>query len=158
MMHPAVVTESSRLYLAAASLSGGDEMSNESGHSHTALGKRSLHVLVVEDEFFISLHTKELLQALGHTVVGIAVSANQAVQLAERDKPDVVLMDIRLNGDRDGIEAAEEIYRRLGIQSIFVSANSDPRTRERAAALQPLGFLQKPLSAERLEDGLRVVR
>ena len=115
-------------------------------------------MLVVEDEFFISLHTKEMLEALGHTVVGVAVSANQAVQLAERNKPDVVLMDIRLNGDRDGIEAAEEIYRRLDIQSIFVSANSDPRTRERAAALRPLGFLQKPLSAERLEDGLRAVR
>ena len=85
------------------------------------------------------------------------MSANQAVQLAEREKPDVVLMDIRLNGDRDGIEAAEEIYSHLGIQSIFVSANSDPRTRERAAALQPLGFLQKPLSAERLEAGLREV-
>ena len=114
--------------------------------------------LIVEDEFFISLHTKEMLQALGHTVVGVAVSANQAVQFAEREKPDVVLMDIRLNGDRDGIEAAEEIYSRFGIQSIFVSANSDPRTRERAAAIQPLGFLQKPLSAERLEAGLRGVR
>jgi DNA-binding NarL/FixJ family response regulator len=156
MMHSTVVTKPLGLYLAAASSSGGDELSNES--SHTRLGKRSLRVLVVEDEFFISLHTKEMLEALGHTVVGVAVSANQAVQLAERNKPDVVLMDIRLNGDRDGIEAAEEIYRRLDIQSIFVSANSDPRTRERAAALRPLGFLQKPLSAERLEDGLRAVR
>lgn len=156
MMHSTLVTKPLRLYLAAASSSGEDELSNES--SHTLLGKRSLRVLVVEDEFFISLHTKEMLEALGHTVVGVAVSANQAVQLAERNKPDVVLMDIRLNGDRDGIEAAEEIYRRLDIQSIFVSANSDPRTRERAAALRPLGFLQKPLSAERLEDGLRAVR
>jgi DNA-binding NarL/FixJ family response regulator len=156
MMHSTAAIEPARLYLAAASSSGGDELGGDS--CHTLLGKRALRVLVVEDEFFISLHTKEMLQALGHTVVGIAVSANQAVQLAERDKPDVVLMDIRLNGDRDGIEAAEEIYSRLGIQSIFVSANSDPRTRERAAALQPLGFLQKPLSAERLEAGLRVVR
>ena len=122
------------------------------------VGKRSLRVLIVEDEFFISLHTKEMLQALGHTAVGVAVSANQAVQLAEREKPDVVLMDIRLNGDHDGIEAAKEIYTRLGIRSIFVSANSDPTTRERAAALQPFGFLQKPLSAERLEAGLRTVR
>ena len=156
MMHSTAVFEPARLYLAAASSSGGDEQTNESRDA--LLRKRSLRVLVVEDEFFISLNTKEMLEALGHTVVGVAVSANQAVQLAEGEKPDVILMDIRLNGDRDGIDAAEEIYSHLGIQSIFVSANSDPRTRERAAAIQPLGFLQKPLSAERLEDGLRAVR
>ena len=152
-MYFAPVVERPTLHLAAVSSHGGDELSDE--HRDPFVRIRSLRVLIVEDEFFISLHTKEMLQALGHTVVGVAVSANQAVQLAEREKPDVVLMDIRLNGDRDGIEAAEEIYNHLGIQSIFVSANSDPRTRERAAALQPLGFLQKPLSAERLEAGLR---
>ncbi len=155
MMYAAPVVERPTLYLAAVSSRGGDELSDAPRDPFVRM--RSLRVLIVEDEFFISLHTKEMLQALGHTVVGVAVSANQAVQFAEREKPDVVLMDIRLNGDRDGIEAAEEIYSRLGIQSIFVSANSDPRTRERAAALQPLGFLQKPLSAERLEAELRGV-
>ena len=78
------------------------------------------------DEFFISLHTQDLLEGMGHQVVGA----------------------------RDGIDAAKDIHTRLGIQSIFVTGNSDPGTRQRAAAVQPLGFLEKPLSAERLRTGL----
>ena len=113
---------------------------------------RSLRVLIVEDEFFISLHIKELVQTLGHVVVAIAVSADQAVNIAETEHPDVVLMDIRLIGSRDGIDAAEEIRRRFGIGSIFVTANTDPQTRQRAQAVQPLGFLEKPLT----EHGLKL--
>ena len=118
------------------------------------LEARSLRVLIVEDEFFISLHTKQLLQVLGHVVVGIAVSADQAILFAEQERPDVVLMDIRLNGSRDGIEAADEIRQRLGIGSIFVTANTDPQTRQRALASQPLGFLEKQLNERRLKFGL----
>ncbi len=108
----------------------------------------------MEDEFFISLDTKALLQSMGHTVVAIAVSADQAVRLAGQEKPDVVLMDIRLAGTRDGIDAAEEIRSRFGISSIFVTANSDPQTRRRAQAVQPLDFLEKPLTEQRLRLGL----
>jgi CheY-like chemotaxis protein len=111
-----------------------------------------LRVLIVEDEFFISLHTTGLLQALGHVAVAVAVSADQAVAIAERERPDVVLMDIRLLGPRDGIDAAEEITRRLGIGSIFVTANTDPQTRRRAEAVRPLGFLEKPLTEQRLSS------
>jgi CheY-like chemotaxis protein len=118
------------------------------------LEARSLRILIVEDEFFISLHTKQLLHVLGHVVVGIAVSAEQAIHFAEQERPDVVLMDIRLNGSRDGIEAADEIRRRLGIGSIFVTANTDQQTRQRALASQPLGFLEKPLTQQRLKLGL----
>jgi CheY-like chemotaxis protein len=110
--------------------------------------------LIVEDEIFIALDAKSLLQSLGHTVVGIAVSADDAVRRAERERPDVVLMDIRLSGPRDGIDAADEIQRRFGISSIFVTANTDAQTRARAAAVAPLGFLEKPLTRLRLQSGL----
>jgi len=60
-------------------------------------------------------------------------------------------MDIRIAGSRDGIEAAQEIFSRFGIRSIFVTANTDPFTRERAAAVNPVGFLEKPLVAKRLK-------
>ena len=120
------------------------------------LTTRSLRVLIVEDEFFISLDTTRLVQNLGHVVVAVAVSADQAVALAEQERPDVVLMDIRLIGSRDGIDAAEEIRSRLGISSIFVTANTDPQTRRRAAAAHPLGFLEKPLTEQRLRIGLAV--
>jgi CheY-like chemotaxis protein len=148
-------SEPARLWLAASS----EHDSNPTGEqgNRPDVEARSLRVLIVEDEFFISLHTEQLLQVLGHVVVGIAVSADQAIHVAEQKRPDVVLMDIRLNGSRDGIEAADEIRKRLGIGSIFVTANTDPQTRQRALASQPLGFLEKPLTEQRLKLGLSKV-
>jgi CheY-like chemotaxis protein len=144
-----------KFWLAAAASQGCDAPQENSDRSDKKT--RSLRVLIVEDEFFISLHTKGLLQAMGHVAVAVAVSADQAVAIAERERPDVVLMDIRLLGPRDGIDAAEEISRRLGIGSIFVTANTDPQTRRRAAAVKPLGFLEKPLTEQRLRFGLSSV-
>jgi CheY-like chemotaxis protein len=125
--------------MAAAAAQGGDTPRQQDDGQD--LETRSLRVLIVEDEFFISLHTKGLLQALGHVVVAVAVSADQAVSLAGREKPDV-------------IEAAEDIRSRFGIGSIFVTANTDPHTRQRAEATRPLGILEKPLTEQRLRLGL----
>jgi CheY-like chemotaxis protein len=144
-----------KLWLAAAASAHDDGASEgRDGGIARAAGKRQLRVLIVEDEFFISLHTKELLQAMGHVAVAVAVSAEQAVAFAERERPDVVLMDIRLMGARDGIAAAEEIRSKFGISSIFVTANTDAQTRARAEAVRPVAFLQKPLTEERLRLGL----
>lgn len=144
-----------QLWLAANPSHGNETPERE--ESDEQLKVQPLRVLIVEDEFFISLDTRVLLQSMGHTVVGIAVSADQAIRLAGQEMPDVVLMDIRLAGPRDGIEAAEEIRNRFGIDSIFVTANSDPHTRHRAQAIKPLGFLEKPLTEQRLRLGLRGV-
>jgi CheY-like chemotaxis protein len=141
-----------QLWLAPAPPHNGDEPDDHG--DRPAVQGRSLRVLIVEDEIFIALDAKSLLQSLGHTVVGIAVSADDAVRRAERERPDVVLMDIRLSGPRDGIDAADEIQRRFGISSIFVTANTDAQTRARAAAVAPLGFLEKPLTRLRLQSGL----
>lgn len=116
-----------------------------------------LRVLIVEDEFFISLDTEALLRDLGHAPVGIAVSAEAAIAMAESHRPDVVLMDIRLSGVGDGIYAAEHILARFGIPSIFVTANTDPVTRQRAHAVGGLGFIEKPVTRDRLIAGLRAV-
>ena|SRR5689334_10943506 len=145
-------SQATTLWLAATPEHDGNPPGEEGDHPDPEA--RSLRVLIVEDEFFISLHTKQLLQVLGHVVVGIAVSADQAIHFAEQERPDLVLMDIRLNGLRDGIEAADEIRKRLGIGSIFVTANTDSQTRQRALASQPLGFLEKPLTEHRLRLGL----
>ena len=120
-----------------------------------APGPAALRIMIVEDEFFIALDIEAQVAALGHAVVGMAVSADQAVALAEAEKPDVVLMDVRLSGARDGIDAAVEIRRRFGIQSIIVTANTDPRTLQRAQSIAPLGIIEKPLRAERLRDLLQ---
>jgi CheY-like chemotaxis protein len=148
-------TPGAQLWLATTPPHGGNGPNEQ--ESDSDLDARSLRILIVEDEFFISLDTQNLLQALGHTVVGIAVSADEAVRIAQREPPDVALVDIRLVGARDGIDAADEIFSRFGVPSLFVTANTDPQTRSRAQAVQPLGFLEKPLNPQRLRVGLRKV-
>ena len=113
-------------------------------------------VLVVEDEWLISIQLEQTLAAAGFEVVGTAASAATAVALAGRERPDLVLMDIRLRGPADGIEAAREIADRFGIRSLFVSAHgSDPATVARGSSVSPAGWLPKPFTEAEL---LRAVR
>lgn len=107
---------------------------------------KSLRVLIVEDEFFIALDIQAILEADGHSVLGVATSAEEAVQAAQTLLPDVVLMDVRLAQGSDGVEAAQEIRARFNIRSLFVTANVDAQTRLRAASADPLGFLEKPVT------------
>lgn len=102
-------------------------------------------ILIVEDEYFVALNAEDTLSDAGFTVVGIAASADEAIDMAKRERPDIVLMDIRLAGPRDGIDAAAEIRRQLGIRSLFVTAHSDLATRARGDSVaSPLGWLTKP--------------
>ena len=81
------------------------------------LQKRKLRIVIVENELLLRLLAEDLVIALGHDVVGWAHSADEAVELADRSQPDLILMDIQLGGHRDGIEAAKEIKNRFGIAS-----------------------------------------
>jgi DNA-binding NarL/FixJ family response regulator len=101
-------------------------------------------VLVVEDEYFVALDLESILIDAGLEVIGIATSADDAVRLAEERRPMLVVMDIRLIGERDGVDAAVEIYRRLGIRCIFASAHRDPTTVARASSAHALGWVAKP--------------
>ena len=144
MIHLAAISDQPALWLGGAPSGNGEEPHGQKLQSGT--NPAAKRILIVEDEFFIALDAQEQVEALGHTVVGIAISADQAVMVAEREKPDLVLMDIRLSGARDGIEAAVEIRERHGIESIFVTANTDPATLQRARSINPLGVLHKPLT------------
>jgi two-component system, response regulator PdtaR len=115
-------------------------------------------ILIVEDELFVALDIQRMLEVDGHSIVGIAATAEEAVALAARERPNVVFMDIRLAGARDGIDAAHEIRERLDIPSIFVTANTDDHTRQRAAVTRPLGFLNKPFTQAKLRVTLAAVR
>lgn len=106
-----------------------------------ALGPR---ILVVEDDYFVATDIEGGLRAAGMQVLGPVPTAEEALALARQERPDLVLMDIRLAGVKDGIEAALEIYRELGIRCIFASAHVEPPYRQRAAAAEPLGWVQKP--------------
>ncbi len=107
-------------------------------------------ILVVEDEYLLAAELEHHLEQAGFTVVGIASSAEEALEFATSEKPDLAVMDIRLAGPRDGIDAAIYLRSQLGIPSIFASAHADEATRKRSEAAQPLGWLHKPFSGSAL--------
>jgi CheY-like chemotaxis protein len=109
--------------------------------TRVSMQRNNLRILVVEDEFFIALDVEEQAKSLGHTVVGTAMTADEAIRMAGERRPDIVLMDIRLSGATDGIAAALAIRSQYGIESIFVTANTDPDTLMRAKAIEPHGVL-----------------
>ncbi|MBL8984229.1 MAG: response regulator, partial [Gemmatimonadetes bacterium] len=101
-------------------------------------------VLIVEDESLIAEEIHDRLTRLNYEVVGIEDTAERAWATASATKPDVVLMDIRLKGEVDGIQAAERIRRELDIPSIYLTAHTDADTIDRAKKTAPLGYLLKP--------------
>ena len=115
-----------------------------------------LRVAVVEDEAVIAIEIEDLLLGCGAEVVGTAMSADEAVRLAETVRPDCMTMDIRLQGERDGISAAVEIYQRFGIRCIFVSAYNDPGTVARGEQARPFSWVAKPIRPDVLVSSLRL--
>ncbi|MDE5456294.1 response regulator [Bradyrhizobium sp. CSA112] len=103
-----------------------------------------LRVLVVEDDFLIAMQTEVALTAAGFEVVGPAATAEQAVALAREAQPTLAVMDIRLASNRDGIDAARQLYQDFAIRCIFATAHDDAHTRGRAEPYAPLGWLPKP--------------
>jgi diguanylate cyclase (GGDEF)-like protein len=114
-------------------------------------------VLIVEDELLIALDLRVVLTRLGYVVVGMATSSAGALRHVHELHPDVVLMDIRLQGDdMDGIATAEQIDAELGVPIIFMTANTDPETMARALALGPEGYLAKPFDQRTLHAAIQV--
>lgn len=110
-------------------------------------------ILVVEDEAIIAMELRVRLAEMGHRVVGVARTAEQAVSLAREHVPDLVLMDVRLARGGDGVAAAAEIRAGLDAAVVFVSAQLDEETLRRAQAIARAGYLAKPFD----ERSLRAV-
>jgi len=107
-------------------------------------------ILIVEDERIVAEDLKRCLEKLGYTVPGVVSFGEEAIREAEGKRPDLVLMDIMLNGDLDGIEAAEQIRTRLNIPIIYLTAYADKNTLERAKATEPFGYILKPFEEREL--------
>jgi len=112
-------------------------------------------VLIVEDQYFVAVDCELQLRSVGMECVGLATTAGGALDLAERERPDIIIMDIHLASRADGVEAALVIYERLGIRSIFASAHADAKTRAEAQRANPLAWIDKPFSSETLVDTVR---
>jgi CheY-like chemotaxis protein len=113
-----------------------------------------IRILVVEDESIVALDLISTLKKMGHSIVAHALCGEDAIRLAAETKPTLVMMDIRLQGEMDGIEAAGRIRASLGTPVIFLTAFVDDATRGRAMKTNPVGFLRKPFSKYELEDAL----
>jgi two-component system, response regulator PdtaR len=109
-----------------------------------------VRILIVEDDYLVGMELEAGLRDAGYEVIGIVTTAEQAVALAGAQRPSLAIMDIRLASERDGIDAAIEIYTRFKIRSIFASAHGDPEVHARAEAACPLGWVAKPYRVETL--------
>ena len=114
------------------------------------------NILIVEDDFVIAKVLAESLQELGYQVAGIVSTGEEAVERAAKVHPDLVLMDIRLKGEMDGIEAGEQISGELHIPLVYLTAYSDERTVERAKITEPYGYLIKPFTDTELKTTLEM--
>jgi two-component system, response regulator PdtaR len=107
-------------------------------------------ILIVEDQYFVAIDNELTLRSEGFEVVGLATTAKEAIELADRGRPDLVLMDIRLASRADGVEAAIAIYERFGVRCIFSSGHADEHVRNEAERARPLGWLDKPYTSDAL--------
>jgi len=108
------------------------------------------HLLIVEDERIVAKDIEYSLKTLGYRVTGIASTGENALQKAKENRPDLVLMDIRLKGGMDGIEAAEKLREEFSIPVVYLTAYADEGTLERAKVTGPFGYILKPFNEKEL--------
>ena len=113
-------------------------------------------ILIVEDESVIALNIRSTLEILGYAVVGYADQGLMALKKAEALQPDLVLMDIGLKGDMDGIETARQIREQLDIPIIFLTGQADQTTLQRAKVTEPYGYILKPFEKRELHSSVAV--
>ena len=107
-------------------------------------------ILVVEDESIIALDIQTSLMSAGYPVAGVVATGEEAIALTQREQPDLILMDIRLQGDLDGIEVADIIRSHHDCPIVFLTAHADRHTLDRAKLTEPFGYLIKPFEDQSL--------
>jgi two-component system cell cycle sensor histidine kinase/response regulator CckA len=113
-------------------------------------------ILIVEDEGIVAKDIEGCLKHLGYGVVGMASSGEEAIAMAGELCPDLVLMDIVLKGEMNGIEAAEQIYHALNIPVVYLTAYSDESTLQRAKITEPYGYILKPFEEKELHTNIEM--
>jgi CheY-like chemotaxis protein len=116
-----------------------------------------VRVLIAEDERLVARDLERRLRGLGYTVVALVSTGAEAVDQALEQQPDMVLMDIRLRGQMDGIEAVGCIRKHLDVRTIYMTAYTDEATLARAQATEPDAFLHKPFSSRALQQTVQQI-
>ncbi|MGD8979716.1 MAG: response regulator, partial [candidate division WOR-3 bacterium] len=113
-------------------------------------------ILVVEDEKIVALDINDVLGKLGYDVPALVASGEEAIEAVKKTKPDLVLMDIVLKGDTDGIEAAEVIRHRYGTPLVFLTAYADDEILKRVKHIEPFGYILKPFQEKELYSAIEI--
>lgn len=113
-------------------------------------------ILIVEDEVIVAADLANKVSQMGYQVIGSTTRGEEAIVLARQERPDLVLMDICLAGEMDGVEAAEHIRRECGLPIIFLTAHSDHPTLQRAKLSDPFGYILKPFKKIELENNIEM--
>lgn len=112
-------------------------------------------ILIVEDDYLVASEMEAALSQAGFAIAGLASSAEEALRLVAGQHPALVVMDIRLDGPRDGIDTALELFATRGIRCIFATAHHNPDARARASPANPLAWLPKPYTMPSLVEVVR---
>ena len=115
-----------------------------------------LKILLVEDELIIAEDMTNMLERIGYEVIGSAIDFEEAIEILENEKPDLILLDVNLGGKRDGIDLAEEINKRFDIPFIFTTSYTDGPTIERAKKTHPINYLVKPFKQGQLYTAIEI--
>ncbi|HUN96726.1 MAG TPA: response regulator, partial [Bradyrhizobium sp.] len=113
-------------------------------------------ILIVEDDRIVARDIQQQLTRIGHVVVGMTGRGDEALRLTLELRPDLVLMDIRLEGDTDGVDAALEIHERFSVPIIYLTAYADDQTLKRAGITEPFGYLLKPFEDSQLRTTIEM--
>lgn len=113
-------------------------------------------ILIIEDEFIVATDLKHQLEKMGHDVIGIEGDGEAAIRKTVETEPDLILIDINLKGDLDGIETALQIKDIYDVPFIYLSGNSDITTMERAKITEPSGYIIKPFINKGIEEALQM--
>ncbi|MGA2105747.1 MAG: response regulator [Methanoregula sp.] len=113
-------------------------------------------ILIVEDETIVAMTIEDALQTMGYAVVGTVSTSEDAIKMAGTTRPDLILMDIRIQGEKDGIATAEEITAMYHIPIVYLTAHADETTFRRAMKTQPYGYLTKPFRDRELHSTIEI--
>ena len=116
-----------------------------------------LKILCVEDDYIASYMLHERIERMGYFIIDKVSTGEDALKLCEWQQPDVILMDIRLSGEIDGIEAARRIGEEHGVPIIFITGISDTGIQRRAKELKPHGFFTKPFEITELQQSIDMI-
>jgi DNA-binding response OmpR family regulator len=112
--------------------------------------------LIVEDEILIAEELKARLSLLGFSVIAAVDSGEEGIAIATRERPDLVLMDIRLKGKKDGVQATREIHQQVDVPIVYLTAYSDRLTVDRVRGTEYDGFVLKPFRAGELQSTIEI--